>query len=103
MARQAQANIHPIMSYSFLEYSESLTESDPYSALLYAQYALEHADVSAYFESLQSGQVLTNTDGNLAVTPRPSLDIKTLLVGIVIGILVSSIVFYAEKYFILRK
>lgn len=96
IARQATDNVYPIISYSFLEYSQSLQDSDPYAALLYAQYALEMADLSSYF----TPQV---TPATMPKTRSPWKPDLTLLIGFAFGLIVASTLFYAERHFILRK
>jgi len=43
-------NIFPIIAYSYYEYSKSLRDIDRVSSLLFAEYALELANVDLYFE-----------------------------------------------------
>jgi uncharacterized protein len=45
----------PVVAYSYYEYSDNLKESDAYSALLYAEYALELADLTPYIEFSSNG------------------------------------------------
>jgi uncharacterized protein len=40
----------PILGYSYYEYAQSLKESDKYSALMYAEYALELSNLDLYFK-----------------------------------------------------
>lgn len=49
LARQSERGLFPIMGYSYLEYGSSLVESDPYSALTFAEYALEVGNLHLYF------------------------------------------------------
>lgn len=46
--RQTQAGLFPILGYSYYEYSNSLKTEEPYSALLYAEYALELSNLDMY-------------------------------------------------------
>ncbi len=55
IARSIQNGIFPIVGYSYFEYSSSLKDSDPYSALLYAEYALELSNMDIYFKKSFSG------------------------------------------------
>lgn len=50
IAKQNQKGIFPIVAYSYYEYANSLKETDKFSALLYAGYALELANLDIYFE-----------------------------------------------------
>ncbi len=44
----------PIVGYSYYEYANSLKESSPYSALVYAEYALEMSNLDFYFKKKHS-------------------------------------------------
>ncbi len=46
--RQKGAGLFPILGYSYYEYSDSLRTEEPYSALLYAEYALELSNLDMY-------------------------------------------------------
>ena len=50
IAKQNQKGIFPIVAYSYYEYANSLKETDQFSSLLYAGYALELANLDIYFE-----------------------------------------------------
>ncbi len=54
--KDSRKGIFPIMSYSYYEYANSLKGSDLYSALLYAEYALELSNFNMYFESLDRSE-----------------------------------------------
>lgn len=47
--RQQQKNKFPILGYSYYEYSLSLLDSDPQSAMIYSEYALELSNIEMYF------------------------------------------------------
>lgn len=49
IARQASRGVFPIVGYSYYEYATSLNSSDPYSALLYSEYAIELSNLDIYF------------------------------------------------------
>jgi predicted S18 family serine protease len=46
----AEQKSFPIVAYSYYQYGNSLLETDPASALLYAEYALELANLDIYFK-----------------------------------------------------
>lgn len=50
IADQISQDIFPILGYSYLEYAQSLADTDPYSALLYSEYALELSNMDLYFK-----------------------------------------------------
>jgi predicted S18 family serine protease len=49
IAKQARANVFPILGYSYFEYANTLRKTDTYSSLLYAEYALELSNIDMYF------------------------------------------------------
>lgn len=49
IARQIEKGNFPILGYSYYEYSGALIDSDPFSALLFAEYALEMSNLDMYF------------------------------------------------------
>ena len=40
----------PLLGFSYYEYAQSLREHDPFSALLYSDYALELSNLDIYFD-----------------------------------------------------
>lgn len=48
IARQTEEGMFPIVGYSYYEYAGSLRESDRFSSLLFAEYALEFSTVNEY-------------------------------------------------------
>ncbi len=50
IADQSSQDIFPILGYSYYQYANSLKEDEPYSALLYLEYALELSDFAIYFD-----------------------------------------------------
>ncbi|MBI2133163.1 hypothetical protein HYU11_00615 [Candidatus Woesearchaeota archaeon] len=51
ISRSTRKGIFPIVGYSYYEYATSLKETDPYSALLYSEFALELSNMDLYFRS----------------------------------------------------
>lgn len=51
IVRETEKGIFPIVGYSYYEYANSLKQTDPYSALLYAEYALELSNLELYFKT----------------------------------------------------
>ena len=49
IGQQINKGSFPILAYSYYEYGEELKEGDLYSALLYAEYALELSNLDMYF------------------------------------------------------
>ncbi len=56
IARQSEKGIFPIVGYSYYEYSNSLKNTDKYSALLFSEYALEFSNLDIYFRQANAGQ-----------------------------------------------
>ncbi len=54
IAQQQERGSFPILGYSYYQYASSLKESDPYSALTFAEYALELSNLDIYFPKQQS-------------------------------------------------
>ncbi|MBW2984167.1 hypothetical protein KY361_03575 [Candidatus Woesearchaeota archaeon] len=53
--RELNKDIFPVLGYSYYEYANSLKEEDKYSALLYAEYALELSGLDIYFKEKGHG------------------------------------------------
>ncbi|MBI2575521.1 hypothetical protein HYV82_06575, partial [Candidatus Woesearchaeota archaeon] len=70
ISRQASKGVFPIVGYSYYEYAKSLNDSDPYSALLYSEYAIELSNMDMYFrKSAKPEQAVKSTwlpSGNYA-------------------------------------
>ncbi|RJQ18137.1 hypothetical protein C4573_00245 [Candidatus Woesearchaeota archaeon] len=49
LALQQSRGNFPILGYSYYQYAQSLKESDPYSALIYLEYAIELSNLDMYF------------------------------------------------------
>jgi uncharacterized protein len=90
LVEETEKGVFPILGYSYFEYANSLKDSDPFSALLYSEYALELSNLDIYFKSSGSNgaDLLDNIDEKLFIV---------LIVGIVIGIFVSKIKIHTRK------
>ncbi|MFH1399090.1 MAG: S16 family serine protease [Candidatus Woesearchaeota archaeon] len=51
IVKETRRDIFPILGYSYYEYAESLSHSDPFSSLLYAELALELSSFDMYFKN----------------------------------------------------
>jgi len=51
IASEISRGIFPIVGYSYYEYANSLKQTDAYSAMLYAEYALELSNLEIYFKT----------------------------------------------------
>ena len=81
---ETEKGVFPIVGYSYFEYANSLKETDPFSALLYSEYALELSNLDIYFKSPVSERVnlFKKVDRKLIIA---------LIVGIIFGVFVSKI------------
>ncbi|MFH1642852.1 MAG: S16 family serine protease [Nanoarchaeota archaeon] len=75
--KEDKEGIFPIMAYSYYEYSNSLKETDLYSALLYAEYALEFGNLNMYFRSPK----------NIRFFPRIDEKFWIFVAGMIFGII----------------
>jgi predicted S18 family serine protease len=85
-------DVFPMIGYSYYEYANSLKNSDPYAALLFAEYALEFSSFDIYF---------SNPPGILFDVNKESL--FAFLTGLFLGILVLVIVFPAHRFSFKKK
>jgi predicted S18 family serine protease len=88
--KQKNANIFPILGYSYYEYANTLKDTDTYSALLYAEYSLELSNLDMYFKK---------RDALSLSTASPNLNISAghfylFALGLSCGILLSTIVIF---------
>ena len=74
------------MGYSYYEYATSLREKDVYSALLYAEYALELSNLDIYFEPER-----------IRLVGLKSSDAMVFFSGVAIGIMLSILVMVLER------
>jgi uncharacterized protein len=75
----------PILGYSYYEYGKSLIERDVFSAMLYAEYALELSNLDMYFKKEKSLNIKNINIGEYIKF------VYTLLFGIVIGVFITII------------
>ena len=83
----SKSGLFPIIGYSYYEYAKSLKQDDKYSALLYAEYALELSNLDIYFD-------------NNKKTFMPYIDkrfFSAFISGILIGFLLGLLLFRRKK------
>jgi len=73
--------IFPVLGYSYYEYANSLKETDKFSALLYAEYALELSNLDIYFKEEEFPKIDFELDSG-----------SFLIIGIVIGIAIGLVI-----------
>ena len=87
IAETSKRGLFPIIGYSYYEYAKSLKDDDKYSALLYAEYALELSNLDIYFD-------------NSKKTPMIYIDksfLSVFILGILIGLLLGLLLFRRKK------
>ncbi len=98
IVKQIRKGNFPILGYSYYEYANDLKDSDKYSALLYAEYALELSNLDVYFK--QEGISYLDYIKQKAVYLQP---IYLIVLGIVIGFLAAGIMVRREYSYKKRK
>ena len=90
LVEETEKGVFPIVGYSYFEYANSLKDIDPFSALLYSEYALELSNLDIYFKSPSGSRIklFENIDGRLFVA---------LIIGIALGIFASKFAGYKNK------
>ena len=84
LVEETEKGAFPVVGYSYFEYANSLKETDPFSALLYSEYALELSNLDIYFKSPKVSKT------NLFENFNKKL-FGVLIVGILVGIVVGKI------------
>lgn len=82
IAEEIKKGIFPILGYSYLEYADSLKESDKLSALLYLEYALELSNLNIYFQ--EKGETYSIYIDNKIIL--------AFLVGVTSGLIIAIII-----------
>ncbi len=54
ISENSAEDIFPILGYSYYQYANSLRQTDPFTALVYFEYALEMSDLGIYFPTEES-------------------------------------------------
>ena len=81
--RELNKDIFPVLGYSYYEYANALKEEDKYSALLYAEYALELSGLDIYFKEKSSRFRLPK-----AYTQGIPIFVWGFALGLVVGLLI---------------
>lgn len=63
--KQQEKGYFPMLGYSYYQYAAFLKESDPYSALIYAHYALEFSRLDMYFKEKEESIPLPDLENML--------------------------------------
>ncbi len=90
---QAGMGVFPILGYSYYEYAKTLSISDPFTSLVYMEYALELSDLSLYFPD--SAGVFRTVTIRL---DRLNQSFYLVFMGFGIGVLCTILVFMGLQY-----
>ncbi len=84
LIEETEKGVFPILGYSYFEYANSLKDADPFSALLYSEYALELSNLDIYFKSPKNEKFdfIFNIDKKLLLV---------FVIGILIGVFIVKI------------
>ncbi|MBT4805140.1 hypothetical protein HON71_03135 [Candidatus Woesearchaeota archaeon] len=83
--------IFPILGYSYYQYANTLKKSEKYMVMIYLEYALEMSELSIYFPA--EDELLRKANGTFQL----KRDYLLILVGFLIGVLVTMIIFIIER------
>ena len=84
IAKEANKGRFPILGYSYYEYGKSLETDDRFSALLYAEYALELSNLDIYFEREKKADAPVSIFAILANKTLGYI-VAALIIGIIVG------------------
>ena len=90
LVEETEKGVFPIVGYSYFEYANSLKEDDPFSALLYSEYALELSNLDIYFKTQKAEKftLFDNVDKKL---------LGVLVIGIILGMAIGKIAKLCSK------
>ena len=88
IASQTAKGNFPVLGYSYYQYALSLADSDPYSSLLYTEYALDLSNIDMYFKEKQ--RIYSHyIDKKLTIIILASL-FTGILIGFFIGVIIKT-------------
>ena len=92
ISRQAAGGTFPIVGYSYYEYAGSLKDRDPYSALLFSDYALEFSNPDIYFKPAVQAPVpvqLVEKAEDGSRLERTASELAYFTIGILTGLILT--------------
>ncbi len=95
IAEEQEKKVFPILAYSYYEYAGVLKEADPYSALLYSEYALELSSLDLYFKEGKTAKEI-RAPAEERQKEREGIIIYIFVYGFLIGLLVGIIIVYKK-------
>lgn len=90
IVKQIEKGTFPIVAYSYYEYAQSLKATNHYSALVYAEYALELSNIDIYFKKKEKEPLL-----KLEFADNPKIWFFTI--GLILGFLLALVLCKARK------
>ncbi len=90
ISENSAEGIFPILGYSYYQYANTLKETEKYTVMIYLEYALEMSELSIYFPA--EDEVL----GKVSEF-QLKRDYLLLLIGFLVGVLVTVIIFIIER------
>ena len=81
--------IFPILGYSYYQYANTLKDSEKFTAMIYLEYALEMSELSIYFPEEKVLEKVSEF--------QLKRDHLLLLIGFLVGVLVTVIIFIIER------
>jgi predicted S18 family serine protease len=84
ISEQSKKDIFPILGYSYYNYALSLKKDDPYSAVIYAEYAIELSNLDMYFPP-ERKRSFTITESNVPF-------VLLFMAGLIIGFAISELI-----------
>src|SRR3989338_4543954 len=90
LVEETEKGVFPIVGYSYFEYANSLKEDDPFSALLYSEYALELSNLYIYFKTQKAEKftLFDKVDKKL---------LSVLVIGIILGLAIGKIISFKPR------
>ncbi len=90
LVEETEKGVFPIVGYSYFEYANSLKEDDPFSALLYSEYALELSNLDIYFKTQKTERFILFDKVDKKI-------LAVLIIGIVLGFVIGKISGFKAK------
>lgn len=102
ITKNSNEGIFPILGYSYYEYANSLQEQEPYTALVYIEYALELSDLSMYFPEEREMKTIVSSPEKSSLVFWQSF-LQGIGVGIILTITIIKLYLLREEKKINKK
>ncbi|MBI2146101.1 LPXTG cell wall anchor domain-containing protein, partial [Candidatus Woesearchaeota archaeon] len=91
IAENSAEGVFPILGFSYYQYANSLQAQEPFTSLVYLEYALEMSDLSIYFPEQPGFMERTRLPQRIAVEWWYALG------GLAVGLLIGALIFRRKK------